>query len=364
MAMSPEQAEVWALLEQGMTRRQIADHLGLTYGQVKKRIDRAKKWADTDPAILSAMQAVGTEMTPHGVWAKVDGYSVYLRPPQIQDSLLDRVREAMDGITPAKPVAPAANLLNNLCTVYPIADRHNGLRAWGRETGEDYDHKIAGKRLVEWVGKCVDASPASELAVVLDVGDGEHMDDATNATPTSKHALDVDTRVFLTIETSVESLATAIDLALAKHGKVIVRVLPGNHNPTLYLAILFALAERYRDEPRVEVQKVPGEFWVQEFGQCMFMAHHGDKAKPDRIVHFVADEFAPMWGRTQHRFLWTGHMHHMKAQDIGGVQWEQLRAMTARDAYAFSNAYTARAQLQAITFDKDRGEVSRVKIAC
>src|SRR6056297_2851326 len=211
MVMSPEQQEVWALLERGMTRRQIADHLGLTYGQVKKRIDRAKKWADTDPAILSAMQAVGTEMTPHGVWAKVDGYSVYLRPPQIQDSLLDRVREAMDGITPAKPVAPAANLLNNLCTVYPIADRHNGLRAWGRETGEDYDHKIAGKRLVEWVGKCVDASPASELAVVLDVGDGEHMDDATNATPTSKHALDVDTRVFLTIETSVESLATAID---------------------------------------------------------------------------------------------------------------------------------------------------------
>ena len=33
-------------------------------------------------------------------------------------------------------------------------------------------------------------------------------------------------------------------------------------------------------------------------------------------------------------------------------------------ADAFSNAYTARAQLQAITFDKDRGEVSRVKIAC
>lgn len=48
--------------------------------------------------------------------------------------------------------------------------------------------------------------------------------------------------------------------------------------------------------------------------------------------------------------------------DIGGVVWEQLRALTARDAYAISNAYTARAQLQAITLHKDRGEVQRVKV--
>jgi hypothetical protein len=44
------------------------------------------------------------------------------------------------------------------------------------------------------------------------------------------------------------------------------------------------------------------------------------------------------------------------------VQWEQLRALTAKDAYAVSNAYTARAQLQGITLHKDRGEISRVKV--
>lgn len=95
----------------------------------------------------------------------------------------------------------------------------------------------------------------------------------------------------------------------------------------------------------------------------MIAAHHGDKARADRLVMFLADEYAELWGRTLHRFLWTGHLHHHKSQDIGGVTWEQLRAVTARDAYASSHAYTARAQLQAITYHKTLGEIQRVKIA-
>ena len=53
----------------------------------------------------------------------------------------------------------------------------------------------------------------------------------------------------------------------------------------------------------------------------------------------------------------------MKAADIGGVQWEQLRALTARDAYAVSNAYVARSQLQAVTLHREFGEVQRVKVS-
>jgi hypothetical protein len=52
----------------------------------------------------------------------------------------------------------------------------------------------------------------------------------------------------------------------------------------------------------------------------------------------------------------------LEAKDIGGVQCEQLRAITGRDAYAAAHSYTARAQLQAITFHRERGEVQRVKV--
>ena len=61
-------------------------------------------------------------------------------------------------------------------------------------------------------------------------------------------------------------------------------------------------------------------------------------------------------------FLFTGHLHHHKSQEIGGMLWEQLPAITARDVYATSNAYTGRARLSGITYHRTRGEVSRVTI--
>jgi hypothetical protein len=69
-----------------------------------------------------------------------------------------------------------------------------------------------------------------------------------------------------------------------------------------------------------------------------------------------------LWGKTKYRYLFTGHMHHHKSQDIGGVTWNQLPAMTARDAYTVSNAYVSRAQLQGFTYHRERGEIMRVSV--
>jgi hypothetical protein len=275
----------------------------------------------------------------------------------------ERVQEALVGVPAIAPIAPPVQTEADLLTVYPLADVHIGMMAWGRETGEDYDTKKAANRLCSWVGRAVDASPAAGEAVILGVGDLTHADDQNNMTPRSKHVLDVDTRHFKTLDATIAAMAHCIERAAAKHAKVKVRILPGNHDLNTYLAVMFALCERYRDNRRIEVQKVPGEFWVYRFGANLLAAHHGHGGKPERITMWLADEHAEAWGQTRHRVLWTGHMHHHKSADIGGVTWEQLRAITARDAHATSGAYVARAQLQAITFDRHAGEVQRVKVS-
>jgi len=360
-------ADYLAVYERLGSMKAVARAMNVNESTVRRSLNRLKK---RDPAMQGAMDAVNTGMVPSVAWIKTKataenpGYSVMLRPANGEDpeTTAERIKDALSDLDAINPVPAPTYIEADLCTLYPIADVHVGMRAWAKEVGENYDTDKATERLVSWVGQCVAASPAAHTAIVLDVGDLTHADDNSNQTPRSKHVLDVDTRHFRTLDVTIQALVVCIELALAKHQRVIVRILPGNHNLNSYMAVMFALAERFRDNDRVSVQKVPGEFFVYEFGKVLIAAHHGDKAKADRMVHFLADQYAEMWGRTKHRFLFTGHLHHHKSQDIGGVQWEQLRAVTPRDAYAVANGYNARAQLQAITFDRNRGEISRVKV--
>lgn len=349
-------AEAYARLG---SMRAVAREFGVSSSVVVNSLARRKRRLETDPAILTAMTESGMEDVDalHSGWIKTEKASLYFKMPGADpaSSFADRIREALTDIPRAEPTeAPKVND-TDLLTVYPVADAHIGMLAWGAETGEDYDTRIASERICAWMQSVVDASPPSDTALILDVGDLTHADDRTNMTPASKHILDVDTRHYRTLEVTIWTMVQAVEIALTKHRRVIVVVLPGNHDPHACLAIMFALAERYRDNPRVEVQKKPGEFFVMEWGKCLLAAHHGDKAKAERLVLYMADRWPEMWGRSKHRFLFTGHMHHHKSADIGGVQWEQLRALTAKDAYAASHAFIGRAQLQGITYHRETG---------
>lgn len=359
--MTPRQAEALRLQAEGLSRREIGERMGISMLSVKSLLERGRKCGQ---GVVAAMERLGVdESHVRGGWLKDRGASIQFRMPELPDDTLARIRAAFEGMDAAKPVPAPEYADADLLTVYMIADAHIGMLSWGRETGEDYDTDKAVSRIRDWTGRLVASSPASREAVILDVGDTLHADDQNNVTPKSRHQLDVDGRFFKTLEASITALSSAVELALAKHEHVQAVILPGNHSPHSYMAIMFALSERYRDNPRVTVRKEPGEFWIHRFGRNLLAAHHGDKAPPQRIVLALADDHAEAWGQTRHRFLWTGHLHSLKAQDIGGVQWEQLRAVTARDAYSVANAYCGRAQMQAVTLHREAGEVQRAKVA-
>ena len=373
--LSEEQAReaVEALHKAGGVKEYAARALGLPANTYKSRLKRAFEMGvhlsegareAMDGAKLSGVEINGGyrhRYDDEGKKVETVRWSVPKQELALE-TVLDKVRAAFDGMEAAAFVPPPEYTLADLCTTYGIADAHLGLMSWARETGSDYDTNIAANRVSDWVAQCVASSPASHTGIIMDVGDFTHADNDTYQTPRSKHVLDVDTRMFRTLDVGIATLSSAVESALTKHQEVHVVILPGNHDSTIYLAIMFALAERYRDNPRVIVHKKPGEFFVYEFGRVMIACHHGDKAKADRLVHFVADEFSEIWGRTRHRFLYTGHLHHHKSQDIGGMKWEQLRAVAERDAYAVSHAYAARAQLSAVTYHRERGEVQRVSV--
>ena len=341
------------------------DKAGKALGVSRQAIYRAIVKTRNDPAISAAMKRINTSIVPNLTWVKTkheDGtaYSVLLKPEQISfDSLVENLEEIFSNVPPAPQIPEPSSCNSDLLTVYKIADLHIGMRSWKDETGNDYDTTIAVDLGTKGMSECISGSPASETCIILNLGDMTHADNNQNQTPKSKHALDVDGRHFKTLESSVLFLIHTIEMALQKHKYVIVRNQRGNHDEISFMAITLALYQRYHSCDRVTIDKSPNEFFVYEFGKNMIAACHGDKGDHRRLVLFFSDEYAQIWGKTRWRYLYTGHVHKSKGEDIGGMYCESLRAAALRDAYAHSNGYTGRSQIRATTFHIEHGERSR-----
>lgn len=367
--MTPKQKQAYELRQQGLKLREMAAEMNVSISSAYQHLRAAERYAQTPRGIQDALKSTGLEDVSalHSGWLKTDEASLYFVHPKqtatdALEGVLEYIKDKVAGITPLEPIAHSQHCHSELLTVYPIADAHIGMRALQKESGDDYDLDIASQRIRRAMDELVDASPSSQQAIILDVGDLTHADDTNYVTPRSKHTLDMAGTQYESIDAAIEVLSASIFAALRKHEEVLVRILRGNHNENSYIAVMFALHERFKLNPRVTIQKTPADFFVHEFGSCMFAAHHGDKAKADRLVMHMAHEWSDMWGRTKWRYYFTGHLHHSKMQDVGGVQVEQLRAVTSRDKYAASHGYVGSPQMQAITYHKDMGEKSRVKI--
>lgn len=346
------------VLEHGSVRA-AAKAGGIPRTTMRRRYAKSR----IDPAIQDSMTAVGTQMIPQLAWAKTkstDGtsYSVMLKPDPIQDDVLDRIREAFDGMDHAEPVKGPEKVQADLCTVYPLMDVHFGMFAWGKETGgPNYDTKIAAQDMRGAFEKVLELTPYGDEAVLIIGGDFFHMDDQRNETPVSKHKLDVDGRHFKVLDEGIRMLDYAIQRIQSRHNTVTVRVLRGNHDPHSHLILTFALAERFKSDT-VHVEKEPRDLFMKRWGRSAIFAHHGDKGKPQQMALYLSD-VCPFWSDTRHRHLFTGHVHHDSSKDVGPLKWESLRAFCPPDAYAASMGCASRRALQAMTFHKQDGLVLR-----
>lgn len=250
----------------------------------------------------------------------------------------------------------------DLLSVYPIADQHNGLLSWGRETGESYDLKIGASRLRDSMQRLVRQSPDSESALILNLGDWQHTDDQKNMTPGHGNILDVDSRYFKLLQASIALEMDCIELALQKHSRVEVRNIPGNHDPHASIALTMAMNAFYRDNPRVTINMDPSDFYYRRFGQTLIGATHGHKLKADRMAMNMAVTRREDWGQTAYHWFLFGHIHHETVKEVGDVRVESFQTLAAKDAFGASHGYTAGQSLNSITLHLEDGEIGRHRV--
>jgi hypothetical protein len=126
-------------------------------------------------------------------------------------------------------------------------------------------------------------TPDSAEGVLIIGGDFFHADDNRSETPGHKHKLDVDSRHWRVLDLGVALIAEVIDTLAHKHAQLTVRVLRGNHDEHSHAILTFALAQRYRNTAHITVDKDPRDIFMKQWGRCLIAAHHGDKARAERM---------------------------------------------------------------------------------
>ena len=254
---------------------------------------------------------------------------------------------------------------DDLITLYPLGDPHQGLLAWAPETGENYDLEIGARELVRCVRIMVDRAPPSKRAIITNLGDFYHAQDGTNRTPTSGHQLDVDGRWPKVLDAGHAVLRAIVDAALTKHEHVTIRNLPGNHDPRVAVELMFWLRAVYEREPRVHVADAYAHIQYDHFGTNLFGWTHGDAAKPGELPAIMAADHdgsgTGLWGATSCHVWHTGHVHHLNVHESPGCIVETHRTLAARDAY-HAKRYRAGRSLQAITYHRAFGYDGRVNV--
>lgn len=277
--------------------------------------------------------------------------------------LVEAIKEAFkDAISPVPLIDPPRLTDADLLSVYPIADQHNGLLAWGKETGEPYDLKIGEERLRSCASRLISQSPRSRQAIILNLGDWQHTDDQKNQTPAHHNILDVDSRYRKILVAGVKLMKDVVELTLQRHQSVLVVNIPGNHDPHASIALDVALIEAYANNPRVDVWGSPAEFFFHRFGNTLLGATHGYRCKPQEMAMTMAVRAREDWGKTAFHHFMYGHIHHESVKEIGDVRVESFQTLAANDAHHEASGYTSGKSLTSITYHRQDGEIGRHRV--
>jgi len=266
------------------------------------------------------------------------------------------------GVKPYKPKAKpkTKKFSTDLLPTIVIGDAHFGMRADARETkARDYDTKIASNDMLAAIEYLVDAAPASEQALLVNVGDFIHAN-GSSGTTFAGTKLDVDTRIEVVLEIAAQTFLYAIDKLLTKHKSCVVVMARGNHDSDTAIALALILKFYYSKEPRVTILDPHGFFHTVQFGKNLLAVHHGDKVKAVKLGAILPKMLPEQWSATVYRKWLVGHIHHQNAIETdNGVFVEAFGTLAPPDSWHAGAGYGASSVMNQVVFHRDGGEVLR-----
>lgn len=278
------------------------------------------------------------------------------------EAMVDGLSDDISGLkTKSKP---PKSVENDYCAMYMIGDHHFGMLADAamKLDDDDWDIKIATKVLIDAVDRLAGRVGNAKTGVLVNVGDFFHADSSANTT-TKGTPVDVDTRIGKTFKLAGQLFQILIDRLLQVHKEVVVINVRGNHDYDMACHLSTCIELMYQKEPRLKVLENYSKFLHWEWGNNMFVYHHGDRIKPEQILQTVIKNLDDQWSAHKNRYCHLGHIHHHVERECGSMQFSWWGSLTATDQWHSDSGYGAERSMTAVVYHKDYGEDSRVKIS-
>lgn len=245
-----------------------------------------------------------------------------------------------------------------------IFDSHFGKLAWGAETGQNYDLKIAESIYWDAVQGLVKSAAAHPIEKILfPVGQDFFHVDGIKGQTTAGTQVDYDCRFAKIFMAGWAACVKAIDF-LAAIAPVHVPWVPGNHDATASYHLAAMLWAHYqRSSGRVVVDMSPKTRKLVTYGTAAIGFTHGDKERHNDLVNIFQGEFRKEIVDCQTLEIHLGHRHvaretrYVCADTMpGGVRVRILPSLSGCDAWHYTSGYVGGMRAaEAYLWSKSRG---------
>lgn len=362
-----QQKKIEACIEHG-SQAKAAKALGIGTRQVERAIAKIKLYAKTPSEIIGKSdEAVKAPFVIKGTStlydmqtgeAKIAWIKTNAQHEEQLDHILESFKSTLADYKPLPKIRQIGKTNKDLLAIYPMGDPHLGMYSWAQETGSDFDCDIAERNLIAAFDYLIERTPPAETAIILNLGDFFHSDSSGNTT-TKGTAVDVDSRHGRVFRIGVAVMVEAINRALTKHKRVIVRNNRGNHDKDTSVALSVCLEYAFKDNKRVEFANPFSPYFFHEFGNNLIFSTHGDGLKPKQAQGFVSSAYSKEWGACEHRHAYFGHFHHEQRFEENGLLVEIFNTLAAQDAWHHTSGYKSKRNMKSIVLDRNQGEIER-----
>ena len=308
-----------------------------------------------------AIKGVSTLYGPDGEvkaeWVKTTADMV-----RQQEMMRTAIEELAKDLPRVKPIKAPEVDADDLMVMLPVGDLHLGAYAWHEETGDDYDLDIGERLLVGATDDLLRAVPKAGTCVIAFMGDFMDYDSWEAVTPTSRNLMDADGRFPKMVRVAIRCMRYMIERAAKQFPKVHVIVEIGNHDLASSIFLMECMSNIYAENPRITIDTSPRHFHYYEFGQNAIGTHHGHGVRSKDLPILMATDIPDVWGRTKHRVVWVGHIHHKdkEGKDHTGCTVEALRVLGPGSAWADQKGYRAPREMIALVYHREFGERTRI----